>query len=298
MSGKLVPWDDARIHIGSHVVHYGSAVFEGIRCYETSRGAAVFRLGAHMRRLLNSCKIYRMELPWSLEELTDAVLETIRVNSMKECYIRPIVYRGYGALGVDPTPCPVEATIMVWAWGKYLGEEALTEGVDVRISSWNRVAPNTFPAGAKASANYMNAQLVKLEAMADGYVEGITLDTFGFVSEGSGENIFLVQNGVLITPPLHSMILPGITRNTVVALAEDLGIPVREEVVPREALYIADEVFLVGTAAEITPVRSIDKISIGNGRRGPVTERLQEAFFEIIKAGDEDKHGWLTFVYA
>ncbi len=224
MNGELVPWDEARIHVGSHVVHYGSAVFEGIRCYKTPRGSAVFRLDAHLRRLADSCKIYRMEPRWSVEELRDAVLETIRANRLEECYIRPIVYRGYGELGVDPRPCPVEATIMVWPWGKYLGEDALVQGVDVRVSSWQRPAPNTLPTGAKAAANYMNAQLIKLEAVADGYAEGIALDPFGYVSEGSGENLFLVRDGALLTPPLHSMILPGITRDTVITLAGELGI--------------------------------------------------------------------------
>jgi branched-chain amino acid aminotransferase len=296
MSGKFVPWEDARIHIGSHVIHYGSSFFEGIRCYATRRGPAIFRLDAHLTRLYNSCKIYRIEVPWKRSALSQAVVETVKVNRMKECYIRPIVYRGYHSLGVNPFPCPVECAILVWSWGKYLGEEALAAGVDVRVSSWARTAPNTYPAMAKAGGNYLNAQLIKMEALAEGYVEGIALDSFGYLSEGSGENLFLVMNGVLLTPPFHSMILPGITRDSVFTLARDLGIPVREEVIPREALYTADEVFLVGTAAEITPVRSVDKIPVGSGKRGPLTEQLQSALFGILTGEQEDKHGWLTLV--
>jgi branched-chain amino acid aminotransferase len=296
MSGKFVPWEDARIHIGSHVIHYGSSFFEGIRCYATPRGPAIFRLDAHLTRLYNSCKIYRLEVPWNRSALSQAVVETVKVNRMKECYIRPIVYRGYHSLGLNPFPCPVECAILVWNWGKYLGEEALAAGVDVRVSSWARTAPNTYPAMAKAGGNYLNAQLIKMEALAEGYVEGIALDSFGYLSEGSGENLFLVMNGVLLTPPFHSMILPGITRDSVFTLARDLGIPVREEVIPREALYTADEVFLVGTAAEITPVRSVDKIPVGSGKRGPLTEQLQSALFGILTGELEDKHGWLTLV--
>ncbi len=298
MNGKLVPWEEARIHVGSHVVHYGSCLFEGIRCYATPRGPAIFRLDAHMARLYNSCKIYRMEVPWTRAELSGAVMETVAASRMKDCYIRPIVYRGYHHLGVNPLPCPVEGAILVWQWGKYLGEEALAQGVDVRVSAWARMAPNTHPAMAKAGGNYLNAQLILMEALVDGYVEAIALDTFGYVSEGSGENVFLVLNGALVTPPYHSMILPGITRDSVLTLARELSLPVREEVIAREALYLADEVFLVGTAAEITPVRSVDKIPVGNGRRGPVTERLQSAFFGILKGEREDKQGWLTPVAA
>ncbi len=295
MNGKFVPWDEATIHVGSHVVHYGSALFEGIRCYNTANGPGVFRLEPHVERLFNSCKIYRMEIPFSPEELTEAILETIRVNSMDECYIRPIVFRGYHSLGVNPFPCPVECYVMVWKWGKYLGEEAIAQGVDVRVSSWNRVAPNTFPTTAKAGANYMNAQLIKMEAVVEGYAEGIALDTFGFVSEGSGENLFLVSNGTLMTPPYQSMILPGITRDSVLTLANDAGIPTKEQVIPREALYTADEVFMVGTAAEITPVRSIDKIPVGLGKRGPITKRLQDEFFGILSGERKDRHDWFTY---
>jgi branched-chain amino acid aminotransferase len=294
MNGKLVPWDDANIHIGSHVIHYGSAVFEGVRCYNTPEGPAIFRLDAHTERLFNSAKIYRMDMPYTFEELSRAQLETVAANKKEACYIRPIVYRGYGQLGVNPFPCPVDVAIMVWDWGRYLGQEALETGVDVCVSSWARIAPNTLPAMAKTSANYMNSQLIKMEAIKAGYVEGIALDSDGYLSEGSGENLFLVKNGTLLTPPLVSSVLPGITRDTVVQLARRLRIPVEEARLPREMLYISDEVFMTGTAAEITPVRSVDKIRIGKGARGPVTEALQKAFFDVIECRVPDEYGWLT----
>jgi branched-chain amino acid aminotransferase len=297
MNGTLVDWADAKIHVASHVVHYGSGVFEGARCYHTPRGSACFRLDAHMRRLYDSCKIYRMEPKLDLTTLTDAVLATIRANEFKACYIRPIVYRGYNELGVNPFPCPVDAAILTWEWGAYLGKDALENGADVRVSSWNRSAPNTFPTLAKSSANYANSQLIKMEAMVEGYSEGIALDTNGNLSEGSGQNLFLVRDNILYTPPLSAAILPGITRNSVMVLARDLGFTVQEEVLPRELLYIADEAFFVGTAAEITPIRSVDKIQVGAGRRGPVTEALQKAFFAVINGEVPDRHGWLTFVY-
>jgi len=294
MNGKLVPWDDARIHVGSHVIHYGSAVFEGVRCYNTPEGPAIFGLDAHTERLFNSAKIYRMDMPYTFEELSRAQLETVAANKKEACYIRPIVYRGYGQLGVNPFPCPVDVAIMVWDWGRYLGQEALETGVDVCVSSWARIAPNTLPAMAKTSANYMNSQLIKMEAIKAGYVEGIALDSDGYLSEGSGENLFLVKNGTLLTPPLVSSVLPGITRDTVVQLARRLRIPVEEARLPREMLYISDEVFMTGTAAEITPVRSVDKITIGKGARGPVTEALQKAFFDVIECRVPDEYGWLT----
>jgi branched-chain amino acid aminotransferase len=297
MNGTLVDWADAKIHVGSHVVHYGSGVFEGARCYNTPRGSACFRLDAHMRRLFDSCKIYRMEPQVDMETMTQAVLNTIRANEFKACYIRPIVYRGYNELGVNPFPCPVDTAILTWEWGAYLGKDALENGADVRVSSWNRSAPNTFPTLAKSSANYANSQLIKMEAMAEGYSEGIALDTNGNLSEGSGQNLFLVRDNVLYTPPLSAAILPGITRNSVIVLARDLGFTVQEEVLPRELLYIADEAFFVGTAAEITPIRSVDKIQVGAGRRGPVTDALQKAFFAVINGEAPDRHGWLTFVY-
>jgi len=296
MNGKFVPWDDAKIHIGSHVIHYGSAVFEGIRCYGTPEGPAVFRLDAHTERLYNSAKIYRMDVPVTPDAFNQALMETITVNKLDACYIRPLIYRGYGQLGVNPFPCPVDVAIMVWQWGKYLGTEALEKGVDLCVSSWTRMAPNTLPSMAKSAANYMNSQLIKMEAVKEGYVEGIALDSNGYLSEGSGENLFLVHKGTLYTPPMVSAVLPGITRDTVLTLARKAGIPVVEQMLPREMLYLADEVFLTGTAAEITPVRSVDKIQIGRGARGPVTEALQRAFFDVVECRVPDEHGWLTFV--
>jgi branched-chain amino acid aminotransferase len=297
MNGSLVDWADAKVHIGSHVVHYGSGVFEGARCYDTARGPACFRLDAHIRRLYDSARIYRMEYGIPRQDFEQAVLDTIRANAFRACYIRPILYRGYSALGVNPFPCPVDAAILLWEWGRYLGPEALEQGVDVRVSSWTRSAPNTFPSLAKSSANYANSQLIKMEAIVEGYSEGIALDVNGQVSEGSGENVFLVRDEVLFTPPLAASILPGITRDSVLTLAHDLGLEVREQPVPREMLYIADEVFFAGTAVEITPVRSIDKITVGSGRRGPVTEAIQNAFFGLLAGTTPDPHCWLTSVY-
>ena len=297
MNGTLVDWKDATIHIASHVLHYGSGVFEGARCYATPKGSACFRLDAHMRRLQNSAKIYRMDYPLDLAGWMEAVLETIRVNNMKACYIRPLLYRGYGALGVNPEGNPLDAAIMVWEWGAYLGHEALEQGVDVKVSSWTRMAPNTLPAMAKSTANYANSTLVKMEAIADGYSEGIVLDVAGHVSEGSGQNIFIVRDNTIDTPSLGSSILGGITRDSIITLARGLGYPVTESVIPREALYLADEVFFVGTAAEVTPVRSVDKIQIGSGRKGHVTEAIQRAFFDVINGDVPDTYGWLTYVY-
>ena len=280
------------------MIHYGSAVFEGIRCYKTPEGPAVFRLDAHTERLFASAKVYRMdtELKWSEEDFNRAICETISANRMEACYIRPIIYRGYGQLGVNPLPNPVDVAIMVLDWGKYLGAEALESGVDVCVSSWTRLAPNTLPAMAKSAANYMNSQLIKMEAIKGGYVEGIGLNSDGQVAEGSGENLFLVKKGTLITPPLASAGLSGITRDTVVRLAKRIGVPLVQEVIPREMLYLADELFFTGTAAEITPIRSVDKITIGKGARGPVTEALQKAFFDVIECRVPDEFGWLTFV--
>lgn len=294
MNGEFVDWDDAKIHILSHVIHYGSSVFEGLRCYKNVRGSAIFRLQDHTKRLFNSAKIYRMDVPYTPEEIDNATVELIAANNMEECYIRPVIYRGYGSVGVNPFGCPVDVAIAVWDWGKYLGPEALEKGVDVCVSSWHRMAPNTFPAMAKTAANYMNSQLIKMEALANGYVEGIALDTAGFVSEGSGENVFIVSNGILYTPPLSASILPGITRDTVMKLAVDMGIKVVEDRMQREALYIADEVFLTGSAAEITPISSIDRITVGNGRRGPITKKLQDTYFSILLGQAPDKFGWLT----
>jgi branched-chain amino acid aminotransferase len=298
MNGKLVPWDDARIHIGSHVIHYGSAVFEGVRCYKTPKGSAVFRLDAHTERLFGSAKIYWMELGYTPEQLNDAILETIRANRLDACYIRPIAYRGVGELGVNPLASPVEIAIMVWDWGKYLGQKALEQGVDVCVSSWTRMAPNTLPAMAKSAGNYLNSQLIKVEAVKGGFAEGIALDAAGYVSEGSGENLFAVVKGRLVTPPLVSSVLPGITRDSVMALAQKLGIAVEEKALPREMLYLADELFFTGTAAEITPIRSVDRQKVGSAKRGPVTAALQKAFFDVIECRAADEHGWLTFVPA
>jgi branched-chain amino acid aminotransferase len=296
MNGKLVPWKEANIHIACHVIHYGSSLFEGFRAYDTPKGTAILRSSAHIKRLYNSCKMYRIEIPFTQEEIEQAVIETIKANKLKACYIRPVVYRGYGALGVDPFPNPIDCAILVWEWGQYLGEKALEDGVDVKISTWHRMAPNTFPALAKSGANYMNSQLIKMEALIEGYAEGIALNVRGHISEGSGENIFIVINGEIHTPPLSSSILPGITRDMVIQLAKDLDIALVEETIPREMLYIAEEVFFTGSAAEITPIRSVDKINIGNGKRGPVTKRLQDEFFAYIDGERKDKHNWLTYV--
>ncbi|MFO7302482.1 MAG: branched-chain amino acid transaminase [Acidobacteriota bacterium] len=293
INGRIVDWSDANIHIASHVIHYGSAVFEGARMYKTPKGSMFFRLDAHMRRLYDSAKIYRMVYPLSLEQITQAVVDTVKANNLEACYVRPIVYRGYRELGVNPLQCPVEAAILVWEWGAYLGPEALERGADVCVSSWSRAAPNTFPAMAKSAANYANSQLIKMEAVLNGYSEAIALDPFGRVSEGSGQNLFLVRDGILYTPPLATCGLAGITRESVITLARDLGIEVREQDIPREALYIADELFFTGTAAEITPIRSVDRIEIGSGRRGPVTARLQQAFFDYVNGVVPDTHGWL-----
>lgn len=295
-NGKFIDWDDATIHITAHVISYGSAVFEGIRCYATPQEPAILRLPEHAQRLLNSSKIYRMEVKYSLEELMQAMVELVRVNKMPHCYIRPVVLRGYGVVGVDPSKTPIEVYIACWPWGGYLGADALEKGVDVCVSSWNRMAPNTLPAMAKSAANYMNSQLIKMEAIINGYVEGIALDDRGLVSEGSGENIFIVCAGTVITPPLASSILPGITRDSVITLCRDLDIPFQERSIPREELYISDEVFFVGTATEITPIRSIDRHVIGSGQRGPVTKTLQDEFFGILQGKKADRHGWLTLV--
>ena len=293
MNGRLVEFEKATIHVMSHVVHYGSGVFEGIRCYNTLRGSAVFRLPEHVRRLDLSAKIYRMNLPGTAEEFSEAILETIRANGLDACYIRPVVYRGFGSMGVNPLRSPVESVICVWPWGKYLGETA-EQGVDVCVSSWRRPASQALPAVAKATGNYLSSQLIKMEAITNGYVEGIALDSSGNVSEGSGENLFLVRNGVLVTPPLAASLLHGITRDTVITLALDMGIEVREEVVSRGQLYTCDELFLTGTAAEITPVRSVDRYQVGAGCPGEVTRRILTAFNQVVAGEAEDRHGWLT----
>jgi branched-chain amino acid aminotransferase len=298
-NGRFIPWAEATIHVLSHVVNYGTSVFEGVRCYSTPAGPAFFRLNEHIRRMLNSAKIYRMEdVGYTEAQLVEASKELVRVNKMDACYLRPIILRGYGEIGVNGMKNPIDAYLACWEWGKYLGEEALAQGVDVCVSSWTRLAPNTLPALAKAGANYMNSQLIKMEALTNGYSEGIALDASGYVSEGSGENIFVVRDGKILTPPLGASVLPGITRDSVITLAADLGIPVVETLVPREMLYIADEVFFSGTAAEITPIRSVDRITVGKGHRGPVAEQLQHEFFGIVNGTKPDRFGWLTPVYA
>jgi branched-chain amino acid aminotransferase len=294
-NGKLIDWDEAQIHVMSHVVNYASALFEGIRCYATMRGPAVFRLREHLERLRDSCHIYRMDPGYSVAELVAACVEVVRANEFQECYLRPLVFRGYGSFGVNPLPNPIEVYIASWVWPKYLGEESIEQGVDVCVASWARMPANTLPATAKAAANYMNSQLIKMEAISNGFAEGIALDTQGLVSEGSGENIFLVRDGCLHTPPLSSAVLPGITRDSVIEIARGLGYEVKESAIPRAALYIADEVFFTGTAAEITPIRSIDRIQIGQGVRGPVTAAIQKEFYDITSGRKEAPGDWLTF---
>lgn len=296
MDGEFVEWKDANISVLSHVVHYGTSVFEGIRAYENENGVAVFRLKEHVQRLFDSAKIYKIEIPFTQEEVEEAILETLRVNDLGACYIRPIVFRGYGELGVNPLGCPVNVVIAAWEWGSYLGEEGMANGVDIGVSSWRKPAPDTFPALAKCGANYMNSQLAKLEAIDNGYDEAIMLDYEGHVSEGSGENIFLVENGKLFTPAMSSSNLKGITRDSIMTVARDLGYEVVEEVISRERLYSADEVFFTGTAAEVTPIRSIDHRQIGIGKRGPISEQLQTAFFDLVEAKVEDKYDWLSYI--
>ena len=294
-NGDLVPYDEAQVHVLSHALHYGSSVFEGIRCYETERGPAVFRLGPHMRRLVDSAKIYRMEIPYSQDELEAAAMDTIEHSGLRACYIRPLVFRGMGPMGVNPLQNKVETVIAVWEWGAYLGDEALEHGVDVEVANWQRMAPNTHPAMAKAGGNYLNASLVKMNAVKNDKMEGIMLSVDGHLAEGSGENLFIVHDGRIYTAPSSLSILPGITRDAVITLAEERGYEVVEKRLPRETLYIADELFFTGTAAEITPIRTVDDYTIGEGGRGPVTKELQDAFFDIVRKG-EDPHDWLTFV--
>jgi branched-chain amino acid aminotransferase len=296
--GQLVDWSSATIHVLSHVVHYGSSVFEGIRCYETPNGGAVFRLREHMRRLRDSATIYRIPFKYTVDEMVQATIDTLAVNELRECYIRPVVVRTGNRMGVFPDNREeaVETFIIPWVWGRYLGDEALEVGVDVCVSSWRRAAPDTFPSMAKAGGNYLNSQLTLVEARQNGFVEGIMLDSFGYVSEGSGENIFVVRDGVLYTTPLSGAILWGVTRDSVIQIARDLGYEVREQTIPREMLYIADEVFFTGTAAEVTPVKTIDRIPVGEGRRGPVTQAIQQRYLGIAKGRIADPYGWLTAV--
>jgi len=296
MNGEFVPWDEAKVHVMSHALHYGSSVFEGLRAYKTDKGPAVFCLDAHVHRLFNSCKIARMPVPFTEDEIRQAILETVRVNKHQECYIRPLVWRGYDSIGVNPRTCPVEVMIATIEWGRYLGPEAIEQGVDVGVSTWRRMAPDTFTAMAKIGGQYVNSQFMVMEAHDRGFTEGIALDVYGYVSEGSGENLFLVQDGVIYTPPVGASILMGITRQVVITIAQELGYEVREHTIAREWLYIADELFFTGTAAEVTPIRSVDGIPIGEGRRGPVTKAIQDQFFGITTGRLPDRHGWLTYV--
>jgi branched-chain amino acid aminotransferase len=292
-NGKLIPWDDATLHVMSHVVNYGSSVFEGIRCYALPSGPAIFRAPEHMQRLLDSARIYRIDVDFTLDDLTHGLVDLIKNNGVWPCYVRPIILRGYGEAGVNPFNSPTEVYICNYPWGKYRGSDA-SQGVDVCISSWTRIAPNTLPAMAKAGANYMNSQLIKMEAIINGYSEGIALDVNGYVSEGSGENLFVARNGVLQTAPLGNSVLPGITRDSILQIARDLGIKIVEQQIPRESLYIADEVFFTGTAAEVTPIRSVDKISVGKGAVGPITKSIQQEFYGIVRGEKSDRYNWLT----
>lgn len=294
LDGQLVAWDEATVHVAAHALHYGSSVFEGIRAYALPDGPAIFCLEEHLDRLWASCKIYRMEIPYGRAEIRQAMLDTVRVNKHKACYIRPLVFRGWSTFGLDGRSCPTHVSIITIEMGKYLGAEAVEKGVAVGVSSWQRMAPNTYPAAAKIGGQYINSQLIVMEAVNHGYAEGIALDASGHVSEGSGENIFLLRRGKLFTPPLAASILDGITRQCVITLAGELGLEVCQEPIPREMLYLADEVFFCGTAAEITPVRSVDGIAVGDGHKGAVTSQLMEAFFGIVEGRAPDRHGWLT----
>jgi branched-chain amino acid aminotransferase len=296
-NGTLVAAEEARVPVTAHALHYGSSVFEGIRAYATERGPAVFCLPQHVRRLADSCRIFRMPLPYSAEQLSEAILATIRANGHASCYIRPIVFRGAGTFSLDPRKASVEVAVITFEWGRYLGPEAVEQGVDVMVSSWRRAAPDTAVPMAKIGGQYVTSQFIAMEAADHGFTEGIALDAQGFISEGSGENVFVVRDGAVFTPPLSAGVLPGVTRMVVLTLLADLGIPVREEPLLRETLYTADEVFFTGTAAEITPVRSVDRVPVGAGRRGPVTAAVAEQFFGITSGRLPDRHGWLTFVH-
>ncbi len=292
-NGKLVPWESATVHVSTHALHYGSSVFEGMRCYDTPKGPCLFRAKEHMRRFIDSGRVYRMQM-LGLEELIEACKVTVRENGFRDAYLRPLAFRGAGPLGVNGSKIGIDTIIMAMQWGTYLGAGALENGVDVGISSWNRPGPNTIPQGAKAGGNYLSGQLIAMEAERLGYHEGIALDVDGTVSEGSGENIFVIRDGVIVTPPAASSILPGSTRDPLITLAKEHGYEVRQERIVRELLYMADEIFFTGTAAEVTPVRSVDRIQIGAGKRGPITAVLQQAFFDTVKGVREDRYGWLT----
>ena len=294
--GAFIAWNDAQVHVLAHSVQFGSAVFEGIRCYATPRGPAIFRLREHLRRMLNSCKIYRMPVPYGVDALVEASRELIRRNAIDACYLRPMVLRGYGAAGMVPFDSPIEVYLPCWPWGAYLGADALEKGVDACVASWHRVAPNTIPAIAKIAGNYLGGQLIKMEALANGYEEAIALGPDGMVSEGSGQNLFAVEGGVLYTPPIDGTMLPGITRSTVIALAEEMGLRLVVQPMAREVLYTCDELFVCGTASEITPVKSVDRLPVGDGTVGPVTRKLQTRFLDIVNGRADDTRGWLTYV--
>ncbi len=292
--GEFIPWKDATVHLLAHSVQFGSAVFEGIRCYSTPKGPAVFRLREHLKRMYDSCKIYRMDVRWTMDELVAATRELIAKNKLDACYIRPMVLRGYGAAGMVPHDSPVETYLPCWPWGAYLGDEALEKGVDACVSSWHRVAPNTIPAAAKIAGNYLSGQLIKMEALRNGFQEAIALGPDGMLSEGSGQNVFVVDGSALYTPPIDGTLLPGITRDTVITLAKDAGIRVHVQPLTREVLYTSDEVFVCGTASEVTPVRSVDRLPVGDGKVGPITRTLQQQFLDIVNGRARDVHGWLT----
>jgi len=296
--GEFVRWQDATVHVLAHSLQFGSSVFEGIRCYSTPRGPAIFRLEDHLQRMIDSCKIYRMELRYSLDELVAACCELVERNGVDACYLRPMVVRGYGASGMVPFDSPVEVFLPCWPWGAYLGDGALENGVDACVASWNRMAPNTIPMMAKVAGNYLSGQLIKMEALRNGFAEGIGLAPNGMISEGSGQNLFVVLNGTIYTPTINGTLLQGITRYSILTLARDMGFPVREQELPREMLYAADEVFLTGTASEVTPVRSVDRITVGSGKRGPITTQLQQRFLDLVHGAGEDTYGWLTYVRA
>lgn len=296
--GEFIRWEDATIHVLAHSMQFGSSAFEGIRCYSTTRGPAIFRLEDHLQRLIDSCRMYRMDLKYSLDELVSACCELVERNGMDSCYLRPMVLRGYGAGGMVPFDSPIEVYLPCWPWGTYLGEGALENGVDACVSSWNRVAPNTIPSMAKIAGNYLSGQLIKTEALRNNFAEGIALDVDGMISEGSGQNVFIVHRDTVYTPTINGTLLHGITRDAILTLARDMGIPVREQALPREMLYMADEIFLTGTASEVTPVRSVDRVPVGNGRRGPITTQIQSRFLDLAKGAGDDRYNWLTYVRA
>ncbi len=292
--GALVKWQDATLHVLAHSVQFGSAVFEGIRCYPTPKGPAIFRLREHLKRMFDSCKIYRMVPPWTMEQMIEAHKQVVRANELDQCYIRPMVLRGYGAAGMVPHDSPIETFVPCWPWGTYLGEDALEKGVDACVSTWNRVAPNTIPAAAKIAGNYLSGQLIKMEALRNGFDEAIALGPDGMLSEGSGQNVFVVDGGVLYTPPLDGTLLPGITRDTVINIAKDEGLTVMVQPLTRETLYTSEECFVCGTASEVTPIKSVDRLPVGDGKVGPITRRIQQRYLDIVYGRIPDTHGWLT----